>query len=187
MGKKMLKRKYGNRPEWKRIINREYAQTFLDTTEFKGHISLLKINKVTEPLFVDYKERNVCIVDDGYIWLQQFPHGKCHSVTTMFDSNGDIVQWYIDICHKNGVENTIAWMDDLFLDIIVLPSGEVFQKDADELEEALSKGIIDESLYKLARDEANKINNLIKYKKFNLVKLSKTHKEILLKILIDAN
>ncbi|WP_240620311.1 DUF402 domain-containing protein [Peribacillus acanthi] len=32
------------------------------------------------------------------MWLQQFPWGKNHSVTTMLDANGDIVQWYIDIC-----------------------------------------------------------------------------------------
>lgn len=36
-------------------------------------------------------------------------------------------------------------MDDLFLDIVLLLSGEVFQKD-DELEEAFLNGIIDKSL-----------------------------------------
>lgn len=106
----------------------------------------MKIDKVTGPLFVHYNDKSVCIADDGYTWLQQFPINRRHAVTTMFDSQGKIVPWYIDICKEIGVENNIAWMDDLFLDIVILPSGEVIQIDADELEEALVKGVIT-SLY----------------------------------------
>lgn len=105
-------------------------------TTLSSYITLLNTIKVTEPLSVNYGERKVCIVDDGYMWLQQFPLEKNHSVTRMFDANGDIVQWYIDICLRNGVENNVPWMDDLFLDIVVLPNGEIIEKDADELEEA---------------------------------------------------
>ncbi|WP_313770624.1 DUF402 domain-containing protein [Bacillus sp. S/N-304-OC-R1] len=148
----MLKRKYGDRSEWKRILKRKYAQSFLDTKEFKGYITLLRTIKVTEPLTVSYGENEICIVDDGYMWLQQFPLEKKHSVTTMFDVKGNIVQWYIDICMENGLDRNIPWMDDLFLDIVLLPSGEVIQKDADELEGAFINGIIDESLYNLAWD-----------------------------------
>lgn len=50
-----------------------------------------------------YDTRDVCIVDDGYLLLQQFPFNKNHSVTTMFDAKGNIVQWYIDICLENGM------------------------------------------------------------------------------------
>lgn len=146
----MLERKFGDRAEWKRIVSRKYAQSYLDTSEFKGYITLLNSIKVTDPLIVDYNGKNVCIVDDGYMWLQQFPLEKNHSVTTMFDANGDIVQWYIDICYKISIENNIPWMDDLYLDIVVLPYGEVIEKDADELEMAYSKGMIDKSLYDLA-------------------------------------
>jgi predicted RNA-binding protein associated with RNAse of E/G family len=74
-------------------------------------------------------------------------------------------------------------MDDLFLDIVVLPSGEVIQKDSEELDEALLNGTIDESLYNLAIQEANLINSLIKEGRFTLLKLSEEHKDILLQIL----
>ena len=113
------------------------------------------------------------------MWLQQFPIDKKHSVTTMYDNKGNIVQWYIDICLKNGIDRNIPWMDDLFLDIILLPSGEVIQKDADELEEAYLNGIIDKSLYILAWEEANNITELINNKSFELLNLSNIHKEIL--------
>jgi uncharacterized protein len=75
------------------VLKRKYAQSFLDTREFKGYITLLHINQVTEPLIVGYGNKNICIADQGYLWLQQFPMDKNHSVTTMFNTNGDVVQW----------------------------------------------------------------------------------------------
>ncbi|THE12996.1 DUF402 domain-containing protein [Bacillus timonensis] len=179
----MLKRKYGDRSEWKRVLKRKYSQTYLEENDYKGYITLLQTIKVTEPLSVSYGEKNVRIVDNGYMWLQQFPLNEHHSVTTMFDANGEIVQWYIDICLCNGVENGIPWMEDLFLDVILLPSGEIIEKDADELENTLSKGIIDKSLYELAWSEMNKIKHLISTNNFNLIKMSNRHKKILFKIL----
>ncbi len=178
----MLKRKYGNRSDWKRVIKREYVQTVIDTHEFKGYITLLKIDKVKEPLSVNFGDKKICIVDDGYFWLQHFPTNEYFSLTTMFNTKGEIVQWYIDICSAIGItESNIPWMDDLFLDIVVLPTGEVYQKDADELDEARALGIIDESLYKRANREANRVNGLIGSGKFELFALSECHKESLIK------
>ncbi|MCJ7839793.1 DUF402 domain-containing protein [Lederbergia sp. NSJ-179] len=171
----MLKRKYGDRTGWKRILDREFRQMFLDTEEFTGNITLLKIHKVIEPSFVQYRDKRVCIVDDGYYWLQHFPKDQHYSVTTMFDARGKIIQWYIDICKENGIENDRPWMDDLFLDIVVLPTGEMFLKDADELEEALEKGMIDGKLYQMAWKEANQLSDLIRNEQFSLLGLSKEH------------
>jgi len=175
----MIKRKYGDRLDWSRVLQRKYAHSFTDTTIFKGHITLLHTIEVTEPLIVNYDEKSLCIVDDGFMWLQQFPEGKNHSVTTMFDAHGKIIQWYIDICQCNGFENGRPWMDDLFLDIIVLPSGEVIEKDADELEEALSIGVIDQFYYSLAKNEAICLKHLISQGNFELLKLSYKHRNIL--------
>ncbi len=176
----MLKRKYGNRRDWKRLLKKEYRQSCLNTSAFKGYITLLKIDKVTAPLFSTYGQNNVCIVDDGYMWLQQFPSEKNHAVTTMFNSDGEVVQWYIDICLMNGIDNGGPYMEDLFLDIIVLPTGEIIQKDAEELEEALLNGIIDENLYKMARKEALVINHSIENGTFDLLKQAEGHKDLLL-------
>ncbi|MFJ8063268.1 DUF402 domain-containing protein [Psychrobacillus sp. NPDC096426] len=172
-------RKYGDRSDWKRIIQREYAQSYVETKDFTGYITLLKLNQVTEPLWVQYEENSICIVDDNYLWLQHFPVGKNYSVTTMFDVNGEIVQWYIDICYEVGIENNVPWMDDLILDIVVLPTGEIFQLDDEELEEALENGSINQKMYDLAREEANRITASIKEEKFNLLHFSKIHKEVL--------
>jgi predicted RNA-binding protein associated with RNAse of E/G family len=177
----MLKRKHGDRSEWKRVLKREYAQSYLETENFKGHITLLKLVKVRESLIAKYDQQSVCIADDGYFWLQQFPDHKHHSVTTMFDAEGNIIQWYIDICRMNGVStDNIPWMDDLFLDIIVLPSGEVIQKDANELEGALLRDIIDKTLYDLAWQESGHLISLINGGHFTLLNLSVEHKNFLL-------
>lgn len=173
----MLKRKYGDRAEWPRVTDRRFIQAYLDEVEFKGYVTYLKVLEVTEPLFVQYGEKKVCIVDNGFTWLQHFPQDEQFSVTTMFDSNGEIVQWYIDICHQIGIENERPWLDDLFLDIVVLPTGEVFQMDENELEDALVKRIIDQSLYELARSKSKAITRLIEVKGFHLLECTKIHKD----------
>ncbi|MCM3675195.1 hypothetical protein M3699_15240 [Peribacillus simplex] len=74
-------------------------------------------------------------------------------------------------------------MDNLFLEIILLPSGEVIQKDADELEEAFFNGIIDKSLYDSVWDEVNIITKLINNRSFELLDLSHYHMELLVNVL----
>lgn len=176
----MLKRKYGDRRNWNRLIKKSYSQKYIDTSEFKGFITLLHAIEVTEPIFVHYGEKKICIVDNGYMWLQQFPIEEKYSVTTMYDSNGNLIQWYIDICYQNGIENNVPWMDDLFLDIVVLPSNEYFILDEDELVSAFLINLISESQYKLAVSQGIKVLNLIIKNRFNILKLSNSHKKLLL-------
>lgn len=182
----MLKRKYGDRSNWSRILERRYAQDLLDDEDFKGYVTLIDMVKVKEPLYIPYGEKDVCVVDDGYMWLQQFPLQEHHSITTTFDENGEVVQWYIDICLEIGIENDIPWMDDLFLDIVVLPSGEVFVMDEEELDEALDKGIINQELYDLAWDETNRLLALINQQQFKLLRLADIHKHLLEKKLVRS-
>lgn len=176
----MIKRKYGDRAGWSRIINRRFIQARLHEEHFSGYVTLLKIDQVTEPLFVDYGNRRLCIVDEGFIWLQHFPQDKQFSVTTMFDSDGKIVQWYIDICQCNGMDSGRPWMDDLFLDIVVLPEGKIILKDEHELKAALLSGAINHELFKKAHSEAKTIIKLIQEKEFPLLNLSKIHKDHLI-------
>jgi uncharacterized protein len=180
----MLKRKYGNRRDWKRVTQRKYAQTHLNTKNFQGDLTLLNTVKVKEPFITRYGEKEICIVDNGYMWLQHFPLGKFHSVTTMFDSYGHVVQWYIDICLENGVEDGIPWMDDLFLDIVVLPSGEIFLLDEEELENAFNIGMLSKCIYDLAWNESRTIMKQLNNNQFPLIKLAHEHKKMLEKELI---
>ncbi|MFS0781030.1 DUF402 domain-containing protein [Bacillus sp. 1P06AnD] len=175
----MIKRRFGNRPDWRRILKKSYAQAYYETDAFSGYSSLIQLHSVTEPLIVNQQQRTVCIADNGYQWLQLFPNDKNHAATTMYNENGDVIQWYIDICQSIGSEKDIPYMDDLYLDIIVFPDGEIMLVDEDELEEALAEGTIDKKQYQLARNEANKILRDIKAGTFRLIELSHQHKKLL--------
>ena len=73
----------------------------------------------------------------------------------MFNNNKEIVQWYFDITKQHGVDNRgIPFFDDLYLDVIVLPSSEILLLDEDELKEALDKKEIIKDEYDLAYREA---------------------------------
>ncbi|WP_036689368.1 DUF402 domain-containing protein [Paucisalibacillus globulus] len=179
----MLKRKFGNHQDWQRITKRRYAQEYLDTDNFTGYVTLIDMVKVSEPLHVSYGEREVCLVDDGYMWLRQFPFGNNHTVTTTFDQKGNIVQWYIDICQPYEVENGVPIIDDLFLDIVILPTGEVFLLDEDELEEALDSNVINRELYRIVWQEAKRLMKLIEENKLKLLELADVHRNSLVEVL----
>ncbi|MGE7978563.1 DUF402 domain-containing protein [Psychrobacillus sp. NPDC093200] len=178
-----MKRKYGNRSDWSRILKRQYIFKDTFSEQFTGGISLLHLVEIGEPLWVNYDSQKICIVDDGYMWLQQYPNEENYTVTTMFNHNGEVVQWYIDICYRHGVDYNGPWWDDLFLDIIVLPSGDYYLIDEDELEEALLKGQINYQQYNHAKQTADKIMDELKENKFDILKQSKAHKNLLLELL----
>lgn len=69
-------------------------------------------------------------------------------------------------------------MDDLFLDIVVFPTGEVTVLDEDELDKELSKRVINKSMYDLAWREARELIDSIHNGNFNLINLAKAHNEI---------
>ena len=175
-----FKRKYGDRAGWKRLIHREFRQMKINDETFTGDVTLLTMHEVAEPVTFEYPNKKVCVVDNGYSWLQHFPEHERFALTTVFDEAGRTVQWYIDICLGNGNENGRPWMDDLFLDIILLPNGDIILKDSEELESALSEGLITEELYLIAWKEANRINQLLVTDQFNIIKKTDVHRLLLL-------
>lgn len=175
----IIKRKFGDRSDWNRILEKDYSQAYIQSDEFQGYITLLTIKKVTDPLWTVHDSNEICVLDMDYVWLQHFPENEHHSITTVFDENGEIVQWYIDICLKNDIENNTPYMDDLFLDIILLPSGKVIEKDKDEIEKALSSGIISQNHYEMAWKEFNKLFAQIRNQEFVYITLSQVHKKTL--------
>lgn len=92
-----MKRKYADRPNWTRIIEKSYSSIFVDDGGFCGHIAFLLLHKVREPLWVHYGQRRLCIVDDGYVWLQHIPAQGGHVLTSTFNREGELVQCYFDI------------------------------------------------------------------------------------------
>lgn len=147
-----MKRKYADRPNWSKIIDKSYSNIFIDEENFCGYVAFLSLNKVTEQLWVTYGDNRVCIVDDGYVWLQHFPVQGEVVLTATYDREGQLVQCYFDIVKSVGsTEEGIPYCDDLFLDVVALPNGEIYVLDEDELEEAYVTKQITVEEYELAK------------------------------------
>lgn len=154
-----MKRKYLDRSSnWPRILKYSFKTEYYEKGGEKNYISLMKLEKVREKLIVNTGGKGYCVVDDGYTWLQYLPLDKNWALTTMYNENKEIVQWYFDITKKNGIDdNGEPFYDDLYLDVVVLPTSEVFLIDEDDLEEALNKNIITKEDFELAYKEARNV------------------------------
>ncbi|MBY6036527.1 DUF402 domain-containing protein [Fictibacillus nanhaiensis] len=162
-----MEHKTADRPDWTSVTDRTFEVVSREDSCFKGKVTAIHLKKVKEPLMVHYKnndhDHEVCIADSGYTWLQHFPEGKKYAITTILNQNGEVVQWYIDMCLDHGVnENGIPWYLDLYLDVVILPEHELYLLDDNELMDAFKKGDITDKDMKLAHDTAKEI--LTKYK-----------------------
>lgn len=176
-----MKRKFSDRANWRRILKRNYACIPMDDRQFHGFVTMFRILDLREPLWKEYNGRKMCLADKGYLWMQHFPRGEHFVVTTMFDAQGQVVQWYIDICKTIGMtDQQVPWFDDLYLDIVKLPSGELMLLDEDELEEALDDGMITQKDSDLAQRTAARVLEWIRSRKFPYFDLSKQHRKMLL-------
>jgi uncharacterized protein len=164
-----MKRKYADRSDWKRILEKEYRLVRCDLEHFYGWIAEFKMIRVREPLFVLSLGSSVCIADAGFTWLHYLRDGANHVVTLMLDSSSAIVQWYIDIVLEHGLdERGVPYFDDLYLDVVVGPDGQFEIKDADELEAALNAGVISQAQFDLAWLETNRLIGLLESGELNL-------------------
>ncbi|WP_435925471.1 DUF402 domain-containing protein [Paenibacillus sp. DYY-L-2] len=171
-----MKRKFGDRANWRRITQRQFKSKFVDSDSFRGYITLYNIQALRDPLWKTYGGHTFRIADKGYTWLQYYPKGAHYVVTAMFDDKGEIVEWYIDVCKTQGVtDQGVPWFDDLYLDIVVLKNGEVFLLDEDELDDALARGLITVREYDLAMETANEILQAIRERDFPYFSMSLDH------------
>jgi uncharacterized protein len=164
-----MKRRYVDRSDWGRILEREDRLIRCDIEHFRGWISELRMLRVREPLHMPNLGTSVCIADDGFTWRHFVPDGLNHVITAMYDSSGAIIQWYIDIVFDHRFDaGDRLYFDDLYLDVVVSPDGHFEIKDADELEEALKTGVISSELYDLAWLETNRLVALLESGGLNL-------------------
>ncbi|CAM3153740.1 DUF402 domain-containing protein [Paenibacillus sediminis] len=179
-----MKRKKADRQDWHRVQKREFICRFFDEVGFRGHVTLISIHQVKEPLKRILNNQEFCLVDDGYYWMQHFPLESNYCVTTMINNKKEVIQWYFDIAKSTGINDGIPYWDDLFLDVVVFPNGEFYIKDEDELEEALKDKCINENDYNLAKDTMNELIKEIENKENTIIKNGMNHFK---HILIDTH
>jgi predicted RNA-binding protein associated with RNAse of E/G family len=176
-----MKQKRSDRGDWHRITRRRFLLQPIEDDHFQGYISLFCLDEVSEPLSVPYAGRRVCVANNGYSWLQFFPQGACHVSTVMFDEQGQVVQWYIDICKRQYMDDQgLLWYEDLYLDVVFLPGDKIELLDVDELDEALSHSIISADEYNLAWNEASRLLTRLEEQRFPLLSLAEHYRASLL-------
>lgn len=157
-----IQKKYMKKQNWKRVTEREYISNAIEEENIKGVASLLFIKKVEQPSVKEYKNNiTVKIADKNFYWLQLGIENENYWITAMYDENRKLIQYYIDITEKNVIDSKDdSYFYDLFLDIVILNTGEIILLDEDELEEALKEKAINYEQYELAY---NKAKNIIKF------------------------
>lgn len=150
-----IKTKYISRKSWRRIFSSVSAYGQFCYPSLCGVAGLLRLDGVREPLEVRFKDETMIIADNGYYWLQIAPKKEKWWLTVMYDGDGKCLQYYFDATLENIIDGENSRFRDLFLDLVAVPDGRLIILDGDELDDALSEGVITADEHKQAWDTVN--------------------------------
>ena len=169
-----MKRKRADRHPWPRVTRSRYQAWRLDTERFHGYVSVYWIDAVRQPLAFPFLGQALTIADAGYLWLQLFPDAVPHTLTAMVDERGEIVQWYVDICRAHGLdEDGGLWYEDMYLDVVLLPDGDLEIIDGEELDAALEQGEVTADEYAAAWREVIRVRAAIEAGDYPLIPVAR--------------
>ena len=148
---KHIKTKDMKRTAWNRLLEKTYIVRDCAPWGHPGRESILRIHKVTAPLWVKEGYGEICIADAGHTWVQVACQGQPYWLTAMFDKDHRFLQIYFDIaeppCFHDPDNPTFR---DLYLDVVLTSKLELVTMDREELETALETGEIDQKTYDFA-------------------------------------
>jgi len=144
------------RDDWSRILEKQVVIRDLEYGDFKGKVSLLKILKISSPLYVSYGERKVKIADVGHSWVQIGFENQFFWITAMFDEKDSLFEIYVDMTDGNEMNAENPCFVDMYLDYVI-HDDMVTELDRDELEDALKSGDITGAQYERTISEGEKV------------------------------
>ena len=150
-------KKYLDRRDWTRITGKKFSWTGLDLPSFRGVAGLVTITGITSPAVFRNLGVDLTVADDGYSWLCLGPEGGHWWLTAMFDERGNLFQHYFDITRRNGMEGAASWFEDMMLDVVMFPDGEIGLLDREELDAALAAGNITPEEHRLALETGEEL------------------------------
>lgn len=153
-----MKTKNMKRTDWRRLLEKSYAVRDCAPWGYPGRESILRIHKVSQPLWVKEGYGRICIADAGHSWVQVTCQGQPYWLTAMFDGQDRFLQIYFDIarppCFADPDDPTF---EDLYLDVVLTSGLELAVLDREELDEALKTGEIDRETYDFALAACEKL------------------------------
>ena len=153
-----MKTKNMKRTDWRRLLEKSYVVRDCSPWGYPGRESILRIHKVSQPLWVKEGYGRICIADAGHSWVQVACQGQPYWLTAMFDREDRFLQIYFDIarppCFDDPDDPTF---EDLYLDVVLTSKLELAVLDREELDEALKTGEIDRETYDFALAACEKL------------------------------
>ncbi len=149
-----LKKRYADRFVGGKTKNTLYKIKSVANNEFTGDICYYQFKDVINKIIIP---NGKCIMDTGYKWLEFYDYNSKVKLTAMYDENSQIIEWYFDIARRIGKENDIPYEDDLYLDVVVNPIGEIILLDEDELQVAYDRLEVNKEEYDMAYKQANQL------------------------------
>lgn len=173
-----------NYDSWQ-IDHKEYYQTYMETENFTGYLALLKIIKNDHCSVWNWHGREKLRVSaTGVRWLMILPPDGRYCIKMMVNPKGKCFLWYIDMCDSIGIDaDGTYYINDLFLDLLVHPSGEIVVGDRDELDGALEQKVITEEQYNKALATAQELTegllkDIDKFKKYCFARLEDIYEQL---------
>lgn len=155
-----MKRKMLDMSDCKDIVKSSYFCQHFEESDFEGRVCIIKFDEVAKKWKVS---DNISILDNQYIWLEFYPYNCNYCFTAMYDNKNNLIEWYIDITKTIKKDND-SYIEDLFIDFVLLPNGDFFILDEEELEDAYSRKIISGIEYKtvlrVKKELTNKLKNI---------------------------
>lgn len=146
--------------EWKCITAKKLSGRQIQSDFFTGYVGLMEIQQVSEAQKWKFNDNEFVVCDAGLKWLSILPKDDFYCITAMMNQDNDILVWYIDMIAAQGIDaDGIPYFDDLYLDLVVYPNGEILVDDMDELEEALCQADITQAQFDLAVHTADTLKN----------------------------
>lgn len=165
--------------EKQNVIEVEQKIKEINDEKFKGDICLNYFKKTSRPSII--LETGVCFLDNEYKWLEFYNYNSKVMMTAMYNEKNEIIEWYFDITRKIGKENGKPYQDDLYLDVVLRPNGEILLLDEDELKDAFDR----KEMTKEEFDDAYKISNDLIKKIKGKEKELKEFTDMYLKIMLE--
>lgn len=145
--------------EWNRSILKK--RVYL-SEDLENRYSLIYIDRVKEKQVWKFLKGKPVVADEGFKWLVVAPKYENYVITMYMDQNMKTILWYIDMIDGQGIdEDGVYFYNDMFLDLIVLNSGEIIEDDRDEFERALIMGVISQEQYELVNKTALELKEKI--------------------------
>ena len=149
---------YGNYV--KRMKSKYTSDMKILSGEMHGFSAIIRFTEGNQEKFYEHKGKPYCLAADGYTWLMILPLDEYWCLTAMYDTDYKPVEWYFDISKQNYIdENGIPCIDDLYLDLVLMPDGSIVTLDEDELREGLDNEMITKNDFAFAYQVFEEIKN----------------------------